>query len=353
MRLVLIVFRLGIVLCLASPMYADILVPAKFEDQSPREAVRKKLFPEGSPKRDCKIASKDPAGVVESDPGLTTALQALIKGINASDADILVPLFHPQLKVKSGVVKGALTSISGISGANLDATLFRAYAMNSLTGETAAIPCPEDGLHLHPLYGHPFQVGAWIQVLGRDEISRVYVILIPTKDKWQIGAWHVQQWSHAGKDFMAWRDEAAALASKKDELAAWLYYDLTAKLMDGGKFIVFPVAADIAAERGKLLGGKPLIEALAAKLPKEKLVYASSLFSRKGVSILLRFGIPAEWSANAIREHCRQKFTELTKEPWMAAIAGIRCGYVMPQESTQKEGVLGGIFVDQASMNAK
>jgi hypothetical protein len=332
---------------------AEVLVPAKLSDQSPREDVRKKIFPDGTPDKACKVISKDPAGVVAVDPGLTSALQSLIKGINTSDDKLLLPLFHPQIKVKSAQVKAALMSIQRISGSKTDATLFRAYGINNVSGDSGAVHCAEDGLLLHPLYGHPLQAGVWIQALGQDEVTRVYVILIPSKDKWLIGAWHVQQWTHAGKDYTAWRQEAEALAVGKEDLAAWLYFDITAKLMDGGKFIVFPVAEDIATERSKLLGGKAVLDLLQAKVPEDKLVYVGSLFSRKGASILLRFGIPGEWSANAIREHCRAKYKGLIKESWMKSVAGIRCDYVMPKESTLREGALGGIFVDQASLDAK
>jgi hypothetical protein len=231
--------------------------------------------------------------------------------------------------------------------------MFRAYGINSFDGVTNAIDCPEDGLMVHPLFSHPFQAGVWIQVQGRDEITRVYVDLVPTKEKWLIGAWHVQQWTHAGKDFSVWRQEAEELAKKKEDITAWLYLDIAAKLLDGGKFLMFPVEKDVASEKAKIFGPKTLKDMLAAKFKDEKLVYASSLFSRKGAAILIRFGIPGEWSANAIRDHCRLKFKELSAETWMSGVAGIRCDYVMPRESVEKEGALGGIFVDRDSLAEK
>jgi hypothetical protein len=332
---------------------AEILVPTKLEDRSLRESFRKRVFPEGSPDRACKIISKDLRGAVAEDAGLTESIESLIKAIKTSDGKMLVSLFHPQLKVRLSQAKATLTSIQLISGDKVDATLFRAYGLNNLDGETQAINCPDDGLMLHPLYGHPFQAGVWIQALGRDEVTRVYAIMVPTKEKWLIGAWHVQQWTHAGKDFTVWRTEAEDLVAKKQDIAAWIYFDLTAKLLAGGKFVVFPVAKDIETERAKLLSGKSLKETLAEKFLPEKLVYASSLFSRKGASFLLRFGIPEEWSANAIREHCRAKFKQLSKESWMSALAGVRCDYVLPRESIEKEGAQGGIFVDRENLADK
>jgi hypothetical protein len=69
--------------------------------------------------------------------------------------------------------------------------------------------------------------------------------------------------------------------------------------------------------------------------------------------LLLRFGLESEWSANAIREHCRAKYRQLLDDGLARDLAGIRCDYVLPKESPTKEGVLGGIFVDQASLKNK
>jgi len=341
------------VMLMATSAWGDILVPAKIEEQSPREDLRKRVFSESLKQRECKILSKNPGGTVDADSSLTAALQTLLKGLNSSDAKVLLPLFHPQLKVKPAQVAVALTSISRISGGQSEATLFRVYGLNNPSGETDGIVCTEDGLMLYPLYGHPLQAGVWVQVQGRDEVARVFAILIPTKDKWQIGAWHVQQWTHAGKDFAQWRAQGQELSSKKENVAAWVYYDLAEKLLDGGKFMAFPVAKDVVAEQAPLLAGKSLQETLNKKLSSDKVVYASSLFSRKGASILIRFGIEAEWSANAIKEHCRARFKQLSAEPWMQSIAGIRCDYVTPRESPTKEGALGGIFVDQTTVGVR
>lgn len=330
-----------------SAALAESLVPAKLEDRSPREEIRKKIFPQGSPDRSCQILSRDPKGTVEVDPGLTAFIQSLIKSINSGDAKTLQTLFHPQLKVKSPQVKAAITSIQRISGDKIDATMFRAYGINSFDGVTTAIPCPEDGLLVHPLFSHPFQAGVWIQATGAEEVTRVYVVLIPTKDKWMIGAWHVQQWTHAGKDFTVWRQEAESLSAKNQQLAAWVYLDIAGKLLDGGKFLVLPVSEDIAKEKQKAMPIKSLKDQLAPKFKDDKLVYASSLFSRKGAAILLRFSIPGEMSAVAIRDHCKSKYKELSAEAWMTSISGIRCDYVLPRESIDKEGALGGIFIDR------
>jgi hypothetical protein len=335
------------VLSVASHLAAETLVPAKLEDRSPREVIRKKIFPDGSAGRDCKIMSKDPKGIVEADSSLTLFIQSLVRSIKTGDAKALQVLFHPQLKVRTPQAQGALTSIQRISGDKIDATLFRAYGINSLDGLTTPIECADDGLLVHPLFSHPFQVGLWVQVMGADEITRVYAVLVPTKDKWLIGAWHVQQWTHAGKDYVAWRQEAETFLEKKQDLAAWIYLDITSKLLDGGKFLVFPVMNDVIAEKQKILGSKSLKDVLAPKFKDEKLVYASTLFSRKGAAVLLRFLIPGEWSAVTIRDHCKQKLKDISTESWATALAGIRCDYVLPKESIEKEGVLGGIFIER------
>jgi hypothetical protein len=326
---------------------AETLVPAKIEDQSPKESLRRVLFSSQPDSRACKILTRDPAGFVEQDPSLSKTFSMLIEGIRGANDSILVPLFHPQIKAKSKSVKSALISIERISGKKPEVSLFRAYAINNPTGDVALTTCPEDGLGVFPVYGHPLQVGGWIQVTGKDEVARVYVVLIPARNQWRIAVWHVQQWTHSGKDFEIWRSEASALLAKKDEIAAWIYTDIAAKLLDGGKYLEFPIAKDIERERSGLLAGKSLVDVMRPKFPSENIVYASSLFSRHGASFLLRFRVAAELSANAIKKNCMQHFANLSSEPWMAALAGVRCDYVLPQESATKEGAMGGIFVDK------
>ena len=331
---------------------ADMLKPASLEDQSPREALRKAVFGE-SKAHECKILSKEPAGKIPQDESLSGAITALMSAIKGGDDKAMVPLFHPLLKVRSAQVKAALISIDRISGGKSEVSLFRAYALNNVTGDVVLTECPEDGLKLYPLYGHPLQVGVWIQVSGKDEVARVYAVMIPGKSDWKIASWHVQQWTHAGKDIDTWRADAAALRAKKDDLAAFIYLDLAAKLLDGGKFIEFPVAKDVVSERDSISGGKSLIDLLAPKFPGEDLAYASSLFSRKGAAALVRFRVPAEMSANAIKAHCVDRFQKLRTESWMRALAGMRCDYVLPRESALKEGAMGGIFVDDETTPPK
>lgn len=349
MRLIFLALYLG----LASRSHAEILAPAKLEEQSPREELRRQLFGERLSSRACVTLSKNPAGTVSADPALTAALQKLVEGINKSAATDLVPLFHPQLKVRTRQVAAALTSISRISGNAAQASLFRAYALNNPDGVAELTDCAEDSLSLRPLYGHKLQAAAWVQVQGEEEVSRVYANFVPAKDKWLIGAWHVQQWTHAGKDFVGWRELAMAQAAAKQQIAAWILYDLAIKLLDGGKFLSFPVTSELVSEQGKLLAGKTLLESLAPKFTNEKLVYAASLFSRKGAAVLLRFGLESEWSANAIREHCRAKFKQLQSDGAISGLAGVRCDYVLPKESPLKEGALGGIFMDESSSKSK
>lgn len=342
-----------LLLSFAGEVHADMLVPAKIEDVSPREELRKKLFTQSLSTRSCKIVSKNPSGSVTDDPSMTHALQKLIDSINkASDTDLLL-LFHPQLKVKPPQVKAALSSISRIAGDGLQASLFRAYAINNPDCDPQPTNCVEDGLVIRPLYGHRLQLAVWIQVQGSQEVSRIYADLVPSKNKWLIGAWNVQQWTHTGKDFAEWRSQAEKMALNKQPISAWIFYDIAVKLLDGGKFLSLPVEKDIALEKSKLFDGKDLLAILSPRFTAEKLVYVSSLFSRHGAALLLRFSLDSEWSANAIREHCKAKFKNLLAETWAKDLAGIRCDYVLPNEPITKEGALGGIFIDQNSLKAK
>jgi hypothetical protein len=329
------------------------LRPAPVGEVSPREDIRKKIFSDSLMKRDCKIISKNPSGSVAENPGITAALQKLIEGINQKSTMDLLSLFHPQLKVKKQQIAAALTSIERIAGADVQASLFRAYAINNPDGDPQPTTCAEDGILIRPLYGHRIQVAVWIQAQGRDEVARVFANFVPTKDKWQIGAWHVQQWTHTGQDYNEWREKAQKAVEKKQTIPGWIFYDIAIKLLDGGKFLSFPFESDFRAEQSRILASKTLLQALKPKFPQDNLVYASSLFSRKGAALLIRFSLETEWSANAIREHCKVKYRQFLNEGIAKDLSGVRCDYVLTKESPNKEGVMGGIFIDESSLKTK
>ena len=68
-------------LCFSSLVSAETLVPAKLEDQSPKETLRKSIFGTQEKNRGCRILSRDPAATVDQDAALSATLKSIIKSI--------------------------------------------------------------------------------------------------------------------------------------------------------------------------------------------------------------------------------------------------------------------------------
>lgn len=321
---------------------------APIEESSPREDLRKKLFSARLNQRACEVLAKDPAATISSDPSLQTAVRGIIKSIQERDEKALREWFNPRLKVKSGQVLSSLSGLKQIVGGNANVTNYRTAALNSPGGTTEGIECEDTGVLMHPLYGYPLSVGLWLQATGEDEVARVFAVLVPDAKSWTIGAWHVQQWTHAGKEFSMWYDLATTEANRGRKAGAFIAADIASKLLDGGGFLVFPVKQDVDTFRDKQMPREEWNKVITASFPKDKVIYSSTLFARSGAAVLVRFGITEEMSAVAIKDHCHSRLQEAMKDPsWTTVVSGIRCGYNFPRETVTKEGVLGGIFVSK------
>lgn len=333
----------------------DILKPAPLEASSPREDLRKQIFEKKQllDKRACETLATDPAATIPIDSYLQETIRSLIKALNNADEKTLRDTFNARLKVKAGQVALSLASLKKIVGAKYAVTNYRVFALNSPDGSTEAIPCQDTGVLIHPLYGYPLSAGVWLQATGDDEVARIFLELVPAKKDWTIGAWHIQQWTHAGKDFAMWQDGAEAYAQKGHKEAAFILSDLATKLLDGGGFLEFPVMHDAEAWRDRQMTTSTWAKSVRALFPQDEIVHLSTLFVKGGAGVILRFGVKAELSSNAIKDHCKTHFQKIMATDWGDAILGIRCGYNFVRENPRADGVLGSIYVSKDDLKEK
>ncbi len=336
-----------------SVAFAEILKPAPIEASNPREDLRKQIFKDprlGT--RSCEVLATDPAASIKADASLQDAVHNLIKALNNKNEKDLRDLFNPRLKVKAAQALASLMSLKNIVGTKFTVTNYRVAALNSPDGSTTPIECEDTGVLMHPLYGYPLTVGVWLQASGDNEIARVFAEFVPSKKDWTIGAWHIQQWTHAGKDFAMWYESAQAFAQKNQKASAYIAADLAAKLLDGGGFLVFPVKQEAEAWRDKQMTPEQWIKTVKASFPEEDIVHVATLFIRGGAGVLIRFGIKAELSTAAIKEHCQARLQKALSAEWAEGIQGIRCGYNFPRENPTGEGVLGSILILKEELKA-
>jgi len=317
---------------------------------SPQEALRRKIFKDHPEKAACADLPVDPhGGLNHLDAGLESFLKQTLAAVRAKDDKALQPLFHKRLKVSLAAIQATFARLDSTYGAPLDVSVYKAWALNTVDGNPAGLACG-DRLVVSPMYGYPLQFGVWLQVMGRHELGRIYLSLVPADGRWNLGAFHVQQWTHAGKDYAGWIDAAAQDEHKGDKVAAYAKYDLAQKLLDGGPVIVNAVQDDVIKMRDNVMKTAAWHQTMHALVKGMDVAYSSTLLVPGGVGVLLRIKVPGELSLEHIKNDCHKIAADLLKQPWGSEMQGVRCSYVLPREDPKKEGILGGIYLAFADL---
>jgi hypothetical protein len=170
---------------------------------------------------------------------------------------------------------------------------------------------------------------------------------------WFIGNFQWQQWTHQAKESKDWIEEADKLMATKNYIAAWIYYDLAKKLINGASYFEMDLEKIIVDHQNKFAPGATWQNQVASFFPSEKVSYLASILTTGGAGILFRFSIEKEISAHQIRENCKNHLRSLLDQQWFGAMSGIRCSYLLPSENPEKEGRLGGLYLDRHDLKLK
>jgi hypothetical protein len=281
-------------------------------------------------------------------PEVNQLIDEISKSFNNRNGTEFKTLFHPRLKVTSTKATQMLDAIANSYGTRgqVDANLYRAYALFNIDGSPQNIECPDDKLSIGTHYGFPLQFGAWFQITGKKELARLYVSIVPTETAWRIAAWHLQQWTHIGKDAEAWVAEALSQSTKDNKPAAYAKLDLAYKLLDGGKFIYLQLRKDIEATRDAMLPAESnWLKTVQSTAPKASIVYAGTFLAREGVGILTRVTTDTEINLKEKEKICGDLANEVFKVKWTSALAGLHCDFTTPNSPPERRGVIGGVSI--------
>lgn len=320
---------------------------------SPREDLRKKLFPNTLDVPSCQVLKVHPQGDLGGlDNKLQELIQGVMRGITKHKATDLIGWFHPRLKVGIPALEDALGKIDLMVVPPKSASLFRLWALNTVDGTVRGLDCAGDGAVVYPQYGYPLQFAAWFSVLGKAEVARVYVSIVPT-ERWNLGAFHQQQWTHAEKDPAAWAEAARADLAQGNTESAYAKFDLAAKLADGGKFLELAMQKDALAQRDAVMSRQAWEASLQALIKSEKVEYMATLLVTGGAGVLARLRVDGEISLDDMKKRCQGIVSAVGKSRWSKGLVGMRCSYLLPKEAADKEGALGGLFLAFSPDSAK
>jgi hypothetical protein len=324
------------------PLRVEAVDPA---ENSPKEKARLQLF--ADPKqRGCvpvRTTSKDAGSAVDKD--LDVFVREIVAAVNTRDDKRLQPLFHRRTNTGLYAIGETFARMANVVGLPLDVSVYKLWALNTVDGSPKAVNCEDEGVTVYPLYGYPLQFGLWLQVLGKTELGRIFISIVPADGKWNIGSYHFHQWTHAGKDPGSWVREAFQAKADGDIVGSHMRFDLAKKLLNAGKFLEIPAAADAESARDAVLTSGKFEETVRMGAKTDDIPFVATLLVVDGIGIFYRIRVPGEISTEDIKKRCRVQAEAVKKATWAKGVTGIRCSFLMPKEAPEKEGALGGIYI--------
>ena len=235
-------------------------------------------------KQGCLRLALPPAHNNPSLPILKGQLKRIISALQGDKPGDLAPLFHPRLRVSAASLTAEMSKMESVLHAPLEVSSYRVWVVKSLDGGVRWIPCAQDDFEIKAHYGYPLQVGLWLQVNGSQELARLYVSLVPKKNRWLVGAFSWQKWTHNGQPVKFWASQSVELFKKSKIAESFFFRDIANKLSTTNP-PVRPMQLDVQGEAR--VPFQPWLDEMALALRPYSIISLKSLLLKKGLAAQL------------------------------------------------------------------
>ena len=316
------------------------------------EKLRASLFEGQLDKKSCLTVGQGPKALEKlKAPGLKFLLRSFIHALKENEPSSFKAFFHKKTKVKNSIGENILTPLNFRYKRPFDVSPFRIYALNTVDGNKDKLPCKEDGIQVTPIYGYHLQFGAWLQVMGQNDLARIYLAIASSKGQWKVVGLHVQQWTFAGHDFEHWTQKG--LLEKTHRVRSHMYFDVAQKLLFGGDFISFNIKPKLLEEVDLVLSKDDWIALAKEKLSEKNLVYLGTTLGRDGLGIVVRVKVAGLLSKDDFEKRCKALGRSMTSLKWLLPKGGgLQCQFLLAREDFDKEGIMGGQYFTFAELNS-
>ncbi len=310
-------------------------------------------LPENSPSS-CSTISRgviSPSSFPDSESQKFT--EKLIDFLNVKDHKNLQLLFHEKLAAKVGNVETSMQLLPSLVGKLSGVSVYRAWLVTIPNENSGFVSCPDEEIVILPHHGYQKQLYFIFQLIGEKELARLYLTAVNTNSTWKIGSWHLQVWTHGSCDPQCQIDEALRESKNKQKIPALVRLDLAQKLLTSSGYFTYKKGNEIK----KILEDTGFKEGLLSIVsqaagPKYKIRYASSAFAKDGPGLLVRYDVNNNLPLNSLKDTCFDLVRSLSTAAELDTIGGVYCGYLKPEESSEKDGVLGSRFVSRSEIKS-
>lgn len=287
-------------------------------------------------------------------PKLQDILSTLIQKIERQDAKNFKQLFHPRARVKKDIGERIFSILSNRYGRKWDISIFRVWMLQSPQKDKAPFDCKyTDGYSPVSRYGYDTQFFSILQILGETELGRIIVTTADTSKGMVITGLHIQQWTHDGHDWVYWTEKGNNYISQNNKLDAYKSYDVAQKLLEGGDFIIYQYLSDILKTRDSIYTQDELVNKAKKDFNRDDFAYIGTTLNQEGTGLIIRLRLEKELPTDKLQTQCQILGQAMLKKQWLSKGAGgIKCSFLLPDEVSNKDGKLGGLYYSQKDLKA-
>ena len=260
----------------------------------------------------------------------------------------LKEFFHPSLHVKKSI---GLRIKKVLNGKLIKPYNFNIYRIYKLSGERKnPTICEKDAsFKVIPRYGYKQQYFAIISVLSSNDLARIYVSYAEKEKGFNITGLHIQQWTHAGKDYEYWTQKSL---TDKDPLNKWISLDVAQKLLVGGDFTFFSDKQQITKTRDLVYSKQQILDRLRKETNNNNIVYFGTILGRSSTGAFIRVTIEKLTPGYKLKEQCSTIGQSLMSYQWFKNIdGGIRCNFIFKGMNPEEDSKVGGYYLTKNDLN--
>jgi hypothetical protein len=202
-------------------------------------------------------------------------------------------------------------------------------------------------------YGYDTQFFSILQILGEKELGRIIVTTADTNKGMVITGLHIQQWTHEGHDWIYWTEKGNKHISQNSLLDAYKSYDVAQKLLQAGDFIIYEYLPEILKTRDSIYTQVELVNKAKKDFKRDDVAYIGTTLNQEGTGLIIRLRLKNELPTDKLQTQCQILGKDMLKQQWLSKGAGgIKCSFLLPEEDSNKDGKLGGLYYSQNDLKA-